>query len=41
MAKIRGLDHIAVAVTDLDDEVDRFGRILGAELIGKEEDPRA
>lgn len=37
MARIRGVDHIAVAVTDLDDAVERFDWILGTELIGKKE----
>jgi methylmalonyl-CoA epimerase len=37
MAKIRGVDHIAVAVKDLDDAIERFVRVLGAELIAKKE----
>jgi methylmalonyl-CoA/ethylmalonyl-CoA epimerase len=37
MAKIRRVDHIAVAVRDLDDAIERFSRILGAELIQKKE----
>jgi methylmalonyl-CoA epimerase len=37
MAKIRRVDHIAVAVRDLDDAIERFSRILGAELIRKKE----
>ncbi len=37
MAKIKRVDHIAVAVRDLDNAIERFGRILGAELIRKKE----
>jgi methylmalonyl-CoA epimerase len=37
MAKIRGVDHIAVAVKDVDDAIESFGRVLGAELIAKKE----
>ena len=37
MGKIRRLDHIAVAVKNLDDAIERFGNVLGAELIRKKE----
>ena len=37
MAKIRGVDHIAVAVRDVDSAIESFSRILGAELIRKKE----
>jgi len=37
MAKIKRVDHIAVAVRDLDDSIERFKRILKAELICKKE----
>ncbi len=37
MAKIRGVDHIAVAVRDVDGAIESFSRILGAELIRKKE----
>ncbi len=37
MAKIKRVDHIAVAVRNLDDAIDSFSRVLGAELIRKKE----
>jgi len=37
MAKIRRLDHIGIAVKNLDDAIERFTRILGAEFIAKKE----
>lgn len=37
MGKIRRVDHIAVAVKNLDDAIERFGNVLGAELIRKKE----
>lgn len=37
MAKIRRLDHIGIAVRNLDDAIERFTRILGAEFIAKKE----
>ena len=37
MARIKRVDHIAVAVRDLDDGIERFSQILGAELIRKQE----
>ena len=37
MANIKRVDHIAVAVRNLDDGIERFSRILGAELIRKQE----
>ncbi len=37
MTKVKRVDHIAVAVRNLDDSIERFSRILGAELIQKKE----
>ncbi len=37
MAKIKRVDHIAVAVRNLDNAIDSFSRVLGAELIRKKE----
>jgi methylmalonyl-CoA epimerase len=37
MANIIRLDHIGIAVKDLDDAIGRFTRILGAEFIAKKE----
>lgn len=37
MAKILRVDHIGIAVRNLDDAIGRFKRILGAELIEKKE----
>jgi catechol 2,3-dioxygenase-like lactoylglutathione lyase family enzyme len=37
MAKVKRLDHIGIAVKDLDEAIERFTRILGAEFIAKKE----
>ena len=37
MAKVKRLDHIGIAVKNLDDAIERFTRILGAEFIAKKE----
>ena len=37
MSKIKRLDHIGIAVKNLDQAIDRFTRILGAEFIAKKE----
>jgi methylmalonyl-CoA epimerase len=37
MARIKRVDHIGIAVRDLDDAIGRFQRILGADLIRRQE----
>jgi len=37
MSKIKRIDHIGIAVKDLDEAIERYHRILGAELIAKKE----
>jgi len=37
MAKIKRLDHIGIAVKNLDEAIERFTRILGAEFIARKE----